>query len=56
MFNVGGWLAHGDFALDAGVDFLAVVEHQGTGLRCDVVVFVLSGLLPARKLFMLISD
>ena len=26
-FNVGGWLAHGDLALEAGVDFLAAVEH-----------------------------
>ena len=31
--NVGGWLTHGDLALDAGVDFLAVAEH---------------GLIPAR--------
>ena len=28
MFNVGGWLTHGDFALEAGADFLAVVEHR----------------------------
>ena len=27
LFNVGGWLTHGDLALEAGVDFLAVVEH-----------------------------
>ena len=26
--NVGGWLAHGDIALDAGVDFLAIAEHR----------------------------
>ena len=26
--NVGGWLTHGDLALDAGVDFLAVAEHS----------------------------
>ena len=25
--DVGGWLTHGDLALDAGVDFLAVAEH-----------------------------
>ena len=31
--NVGGWFTHGDIALDAGVDFLAVAEH---------------GLIPAR--------
>ena len=28
VLNVGGWLTHGDFALDTGVDFLAVVEHR----------------------------
>ena len=28
LFNVGGWLTHGDFALEAGADFLAVVEHN----------------------------
>ena len=28
VFNVGGWLTHGDLALEAGVDFLAVVEHR----------------------------
>ena len=28
FFNVGGWLTHGDLALDAGVDFLAVAEHR----------------------------
>ena len=27
-FNVGGWLTHGDLALDARVDFLAAVEHR----------------------------
>ena len=26
--NVGGWLTHGDVALEAGVDFLAVAEHR----------------------------
>ena len=26
--NVGGWLTHGDLALDVGVDFLAVAEHR----------------------------
>ena len=26
--NVGGWLTHGDLALDAGLDFLAVTEHR----------------------------
>ena len=28
VFNVGGWLTHCDFALEAAVDFLAVVEHR----------------------------
>ena len=27
VFNVGGWLTHGDLALEVDVDFLAVVEH-----------------------------
>ena len=27
VFNVSGWLTHGDLALDAEVDFLAVTEH-----------------------------
>ena len=26
--NVGGWVTHGDIALETGVDFLAVVEHR----------------------------
>ena len=26
--NVGGWLTHGDLALDAGFDFLAIAEHR----------------------------
>ena len=26
--NVGGWVTHGDLALDAGLDFLAVTEHR----------------------------
>ena len=28
VFHVGGWLPHGDLALDAEVDFLAVTEHR----------------------------
>ena len=28
VFNVGGWLTHGDFALDDGLDFLAVTERR----------------------------
>ena len=37
VLNVGGWLTHGDLALEVDVDFLAVVEHwlilcQGLGV------------------------
>ena len=28
VFNVGGWLTHGDMVLETSVDFLAVVEHR----------------------------
>ena len=28
FLNVGGWLTHGDLALEVGDDFLAVVEHR----------------------------
>ena len=28
VLNVGGWLTHEDLALEARVDFLAVVEHR----------------------------
>ena len=28
VFDVGGWLTHGDLVLDAEVDFLAVVEYR----------------------------
>ena len=28
VLKVGGWLTHGDLALEARVDFLAVVEHR----------------------------
>ena len=28
VFNVGGWLTHGDLALETRVDFLAVVGHR----------------------------
>ena len=28
VFNVGSWLTHGDLALEAEVDFFAVVEHR----------------------------
>ena len=33
VFNVGGWLTHGDIALETGVDFLAVVEHRLVSAR-----------------------
>ena len=26
VFNVGGWLTHGDLALEAGVDFLLLLS------------------------------
>ena len=48
LFNVGGWLTQGDFVLESGADFLAVVEH------CVVVVLVLSGLLSVKRLLMLV--
>ena len=28
VFDVGGWLTHGDLALDASLDFLAITEHR----------------------------
>ena len=28
VLNVGGWLTHGDLALDTAVDFLAVVDQR----------------------------
>ena len=28
FLDVDGWLTHGDFALEVGVDFLAVAEHR----------------------------
>ena len=54
LFNVGGWLTHGDFAFEGGADFLAVVERglgsvpffmmasfavQGTAGSCCVSIF-----------------
>ena len=37
VFNVGGWLTHGDLALEAKIDFLAVVEHRliPARVRCE---------------------
>ena len=28
VFNVGDWLAHGDYAMDVDVDLVAAVEHR----------------------------
>ena len=28
VFNVGGWLTHGDLALEVKVVYIAVVEHR----------------------------
>ena len=28
VFNVEGWLSHGDFALEVDVDFMVVEEHR----------------------------
>ena len=56
--NVGGWLTHGDLALGAGVDFLAVAEHRliparvRSGLGSGVEVFLLFGLLLRKILLM----
>ena len=52
VFNVGGWLTHGYFTFEAGVDFLAVVEHGLIPARVGQVGFYLgsslSGFLPCR--------
>ena len=61
LFNVGGWLTHGDFGLESSADFLAVVEHRliparvrGEWSRLRRSVLVLSGLLPVKRLLMLV--
>ena len=28
VFNIGGWLTHGDCVCDVDVDFIVVVEHR----------------------------
>ena len=61
VFNVGGWLTHGDLALDAGVDFLAVTEHRLIPARVrsewarlmERKVLLLFGRLLLRMLLML---
>ena len=54
VLNVGGWLTHCDFALDVGVDFLAVVEHrliparvrsEWARLRCKKIASIWAHLL-----------
>ena len=61
VFNVGGWLTHGDFALEAPVDSLAVVEHRLIPARARVSVIGFGGrawpqfgLLPVKILLMLV--
>ena len=53
VFNVGGWLTHGDLALEVGVDFLAVGGHRLIPARVRSEwpgsrVLPLSGLPPVR--------
>ena len=43
VHNVGGWLTHGDLALTAGVDFLAVAEHRLIPARVRSEWFRLKG-------------
>ena len=56
---MGSWLAHGDLALDAKIDFLAVVEHRliparvRSELGFGVRVWLLFGRLPPRSPLML---
>ena len=33
VWNVGGWLTNGDFAVETGVDFLCVTEHRLVSAR-----------------------
>ena len=33
VFNISGWLTNGDYAIEAGVDFLVVVEHRLVSAR-----------------------
>ena len=59
--HVGGWLTHGDFALESGADFLAVVEHRliPAGVRGEWSRLRRCGVssiwvLPVRRLLMLV--
>ena len=61
VFNVGGWLTHGDLALNAGLDLLAVTEHRliPAGVRSEWARLkskgvVLSGRLLLKMLLMLV--
>ena len=62
MKNVGVWPTHGDLAMEAHVDFLAVVEHRLISARVrgdwtrlkGVRVWRLSGLLLPGVLTMLV--
>ena len=51
--NVGGWLTHGDLALNAGVDFLAVAEHRLIPARVRPVCVALPLLYLLLPLFSL---
>ena len=42
IVNVGGWLTHGDLALDFCAQFLAVAEHRLIPSRARSVVGVVS--------------
>ena len=54
VFNVGGWLTHGDMVLETNVDFLAVVEHRlvPARVRESGLGFVLGVLLPSGLLLL----
>ena len=53
VFHVGGWLAHGDFAKSASLDFLAVAEHRLIPARVrSEWTLLLSGRLPLKILLM----
>ena len=61
VFNGGRWLTHGDLALEAQVDFIAVVEHRLILARCAVSgpafgarVWLQFGRQPRRSLLMLV--
>ena len=60
VFNVGGYLTQGDYALQTDADFQAVVEHRlvlarvrNEALGCGALVAGLCGLQLVRRLVML---